>query len=248
MIKSILQWWKSRLLKRLVLLILLVAVGLGSSFAIAANPPNQNELTIPALLTQAKAAYQTGEFQTSQQLLEQLVERFVQKGDRLNQAMALSNLSLTAQQLGEWETATSAIAESQALLQQESSQSPEKQTLLAQAFDIQGQLQLHRGQADQALQTWQQAFHLYQEMGNTQVVIDSQINQAQAYQESGLYPRARQTLLGLLEIPQTSCQIEVSQLETLSSKLSPPFPNPSVTQFRQYIKNCWQARRILFCS
>ena len=221
MINSIFQWWKSRLLKRLVLLILLVAVGLGSSFAIAANPPNQNELTIPALLTQAKAAYQTGEFQTSQQLLEQLVERFVQKGDRLNQAMALSNLSLTAQQLGKWETATSAIAESQALLQQESSHSPEKQTLLAQAFDIQGQLQLHRGQADQALQTWQQAFHLYQEMGNTQGVIDSQINQAQAYQESGLYPRACQTLLGLLEIPQTSCQIEVSQLETLSPKLSP---------------------------
>ncbi len=221
MIKSIFQWWKSRLLKRLVLLILLVAVGLGSSFAIAANPPNKSDLTIPALLTQAKAAYQTGEFQTSQQLLEQLVERFAQKGDQLNQAMALSNLSLTAQQLGEWETATTAIAESLALLEQKSSQSPEQQALLAQAFDIQGQLQLHRGQAAQAIQTWQQAHRLYQKEGNIQGAIDSQINQAQAYQELGLYPRACQTLLSLLEIPQTSCQIEVSQLENLSPKLSP---------------------------
>ncbi len=212
----------SRLTKRLIVFVLVMlltfgGVLLGSRQWVTAQVPTNTA----ALVEQAKTAYQNEQFQTAQQLLRQLIERFAQQGDRLNQAMALSNLSLTAQQMGDWETATTAIADSQRLLQQESPESREQQQLLAQALAIQGQLHLHQGQANQALQVWQKSSTLYQTLGNSKGAIDSQINQAQAYQALGMYPQACQSLLTVLGQSSKTCDSISSQLNPLPPNLSP---------------------------
>lgn len=226
MMQTIFRWWNDRRFRfprRLMLLAfasfasVLLLTGL---IATATVPPSSDSLTIPALLDQAKATYQNGQFQASQQLWQQLAQRFADQGDRLNQAMALSNLSLTAQQVGDWETASTAIAESQTLLQAESPQTSGQQKLLARSLEIQGQLSFSRGEADRALQSWQTAQTLYQAIGNAQEVATNQINQALAYQELGMYSRACQTLLTVLHLPDQTCQLVPSQLENLPSLLS----------------------------
>ena len=175
---------------------------------------------VSQLVEEGKMTYQQGHFQRSQQVWQQLVDLFADRGDALNQAMALGNLSLTDQQLGQWEAAEKAITASQALLQtleirQEAELPAPQQRLLAQILDIQGQLHLNRGQFDQALQSWQQTSQLYQAIADVKGQFNSQINQAQAYQELGMYPRACQILLNALTIEQKDCQLTTIQLKNL---------------------------------
>ncbi|HBW58504.1 MAG TPA: hypothetical protein DEF27_12150, partial [Oscillatoriales bacterium UBA8482] len=119
-------------------------------------------------------------------------------GDRVNQAIALSNLSLVFQQLGQWEKAESAIESSLALINNLSF--AKKPLILAQILDIQGQLQLTKGQSEQAIKTWKQSFKLYAEAGNWLGKITNQINQSMALQTLGLY---RQSLKTLTEVNET---------------------------------------------
>lgn len=186
----------------LFLISLFSVVWLTGTIAVATIPA----LDTATLLQQAQTSYQKGDFQQSQQLWQTLVKQFAAQDDPLNQAMALSNLSLTAQQLGNWETATTAITASQNLLKQANS-SPEQQQILAQSLAIQGQLDFNQGRADQALQTWQETAKLYRELDNISGEINSQINQAQAYQELGMYPPACQTLFKIVGITQKDCSL-----------------------------------------
>src|SRR5512136_1494045 len=109
---------------------------------IAQNAPDAGELA-----NRANKLYQSGQFQQAAALWQQAISAFAARGDRLNQAMALSNLSLTYQQLGQWAPAAQAIAESLNLLQTQKS-SPEHLRILAQTLDIQGQLQLAAGESE----------------------------------------------------------------------------------------------------
>ncbi|HEY9606776.1 MAG TPA: CHAT domain-containing protein, partial [Allocoleopsis sp.] len=133
------------------------------------------------------------------------------------QAMVLSNLALTYQQLGQWTQANQAIAQSLNLLQTENqATTPARLPILAQVRNNQGSLQLAQGQAEAALTSWQQATTLYQQAGDAVGVTRSLINQAQAMQSLGLYPRACNTLLQSFGLPESDCQ----QLETLTPQES----------------------------
>jgi CHAT domain-containing protein len=177
------------------------------------------------LAQQGKAFYDAGKFSEAAVVLQQAAAAFKAEGDVLRQAMTLSNLSLAYQQLGSWSEAEQVISESLSLLQSggnvgnsPQSRTSERLQILAQTLDIQGRLQLSLGRAEQALSTWQQAAATYTQIGNKDGITQSQINQAQALQNLGLYPRACKTLLNALGIDNQDCQIPDRQLQTLKDQ------------------------------
>ncbi|MDZ8258166.1 CHAT domain-containing protein [Nostoc sp. ChiQUE01b] len=169
------------------------------------------------LVEQGKSLYQNRQFESALKIWEQAAAAFAAREDKLNQAMALSNLSLTAQQLGRWEQAKKAIATSLNILQTQP-KTPKRSQILSSTLDIQGQLQLAVGESEAALATWQQATEIYQNLGNQNGAIRSQINQTQAMQDLGLYPLACKTLLKTLELDHQNCQITKEELQTLKER------------------------------
>jgi CHAT domain-containing protein len=168
-----------------------------------ANPIVQEVFSTDQLVQQGTQFYEASQFAAAVTVWQQAASAFKAEGDILNQAMALSNLSLTYQQLGQWPQATQAITESLNLLgfkPQGMQTKPNKNTskehlkILAQSLGIQGRLELSQGQAEKALKTWQEAASIYTQVGDDAGVISSQIYQAQVLQSQGLYRRALQTL------------------------------------------------------
>ena len=180
------------------------------------TPAPQVQQIASGSVESAKQLYQSGRFAEAEVLWKQDVERYTANGDRLNQSMALSNLSLTQQQLGKWDAAKTAIAQSLSLLNTQSL-NPDQQRILAATLDIQGQLQQSTAQPDDALKTWKTSTELYRKLGNINGAISSQINQAQALQDLGLYPKACETVLDALSLEHKGCEISNSALQALTS-------------------------------
>jgi CHAT domain-containing protein len=172
------------------------------------------------LLDQAQISYESGQWVQAVETLQLAIQAFAAEGDRLRQAMALSNLSLTYQQLGRWTEAQKAIADSLMLLQEQPS-TQDTGLVLAQALNIQGQLQLAIGQSEQALTSWEQATTLFQQTNNLTGTIQTQINQAQALQALGLYRRAIATLtdIGLTLKDQPDSLLKAIALRSLGDAL-----------------------------
>ena len=177
------------------------------------------------LVKQAQTLYQEQQYEAAISLWSKAVEGFARSRDSQNQAMALSNLSLTYQQLGQWEAAESAIAASMELLPADDS------LVLAQTLDVRGKLQRETGKSAEALETWQQAANIYQNLGNDAVLAQNNLNQAQALQDLGLYPRACKRLLTTVSLDGVSnCkQLNLLSSTELKTKLEPLTSNPSVT-------------------
>ncbi|MFN6468328.1 MAG: CHAT domain-containing protein [Nostoc sp. SerVER01] len=150
-------------------------------------------VTDPAsLIEQGKVLYDAGNFVQAIEVLQKAVQAYQQQKENLRLAATLSNLSLAYQQLGKWSQAQQAITQSLNLLKAQD-KNPNLQ-ILAQSLDIQGRLQLATGRPDAALTTWQQTEEIYQQIDNENGVVRSLINQAQAWQAQGFYPRAIKTL------------------------------------------------------
>ncbi|HEY9649817.1 MAG TPA: CHAT domain-containing protein [Coleofasciculaceae cyanobacterium] len=145
---------------------------------------------IPAvqLWQQGRDSYEAGQFTAARQVWQQAAQAYQSAGDRINQAMVLSNLALVNQQLGQFSDAKNAIATSLNLLQSEPD-TPDRRRILAQALTTQGNLQIAQGQAEQALTTLQQAAELYKQVDDEAGAIRSFLNQAQALHVMGLYRR-----------------------------------------------------------
>jgi len=140
-----------------------------------------------------------GDYQTATEKLQKALTLFTSSGDQLNQGMALSNLSLTYQHLGKWQEAQTRINESINILQN-LPPSSDQQLILAGSLDILGKLQKEIGKTEEAILSWQQSQKIYQLLGNQEAETQNQINQAQALEDLGFYPRACETLLGVLRI------------------------------------------------
>jgi CHAT domain-containing protein len=141
------------------------------------------------LLDQGKLLYETGQFNQAAQLLQQAAQHYRSQGDQIKEAIALSNLSLTCQQLGRWQEATNAIQQSLRLLELHQT-TTQHLSVLAQTLNVQGRLQLAQGNAQQAWNTWERAATLYNQIQDFSGVVQSQIYQAQALRSLGLYHRA----------------------------------------------------------
>ncbi|MDJ0800157.1 MAG: CHAT domain-containing protein [Calothrix sp. MO_167.B12] len=141
--------------------------------------------------------YRSGQFSEAVTAWSKVAKFFAGRGDKLNQAMALSNLSLSYQQLQQWEEAKKVINQSIEILKVQPT-SKEKQKILAESWDIQGLLQRETGQSSDALKSWQQSTKIYSQLKDADKVAQSQINQSQVMQDLGLHPRACKTILGVL--------------------------------------------------
>ena len=192
-------------------------------------PTVQTQRWSEELVSKAQALYEKQDFEAALPLWQQAVVEFAKSGNSLNQAMALSNLSLTNQHIAQWQAADKAIKESIELL---NSHQADNLPILAQTLDIRGKLQQETGQSAEAIASWQQAAKIYQESGNSQALTQNKLNQVQALQDLGLYPRACKRLLNMLPLEDLSTCKQIGQLtsEKLKAKLKPLTLKPSMTK------------------
>lgn len=145
-------------------------------------------------LEQGRTLYAAGHFWEAASLWQQAAHSYEAQGDRLNQAVSLSSLSLAYQELGQWQDAQKAISQSLELINNSPLNTLDSKLILAQALNTQGSLQLAMGQTEAAFNTWKQAEDAYRKAGDETGMLGSQINQAQALQTLGLYRRAKSIL------------------------------------------------------
>lgn len=173
-----------------------------SAISVAQTAPNRHA-DPENLVEQSRNLYETGRYSEAVPLLQQASQTYQSQGNLLRQALTLSNLSQTYQQLGQWVEAREAITQSLVILgDQETNRrnhdSENRLRVLAQTLDIQGRLQLEQGQAAEALTTWEQAASVYEQIDDPMSGLESQLYQAQALQALGLYQRTTQLLTDLL--------------------------------------------------
>ena len=198
-------------------LFLLLAKGSGA-FA------GQNFLTSTAqglarerLLESGKSYYQAGRYSEAARVWQQAAVAYRDRKELLNQATSLNYLSNAYQELGQWEVASEAIANSLNLLQDRKKLDLKGIGSLAQSLMARGHLQLATGQPQIALETWERAETVYARAGNQTGQLGSRINQAIALQTLGLYKLAKTTLERVNEQLQTqpNSQLKVTGLRNL---------------------------------
>ncbi|NEP19255.1 MAG: hypothetical protein F6J97_20555, partial [Leptolyngbya sp. SIO4C1] len=144
-------------------------------------------------------AYETQDYQRAVMALNQAIQGFEAQGQRLPQAIALSNLSLTHQALGAWSAAAQAMDQSFERLDVTRAQlttasianfSDAQLRILAPTLEIEGQLRLRQGDAETALESWRLAEQIYHQQQDRRGAIAAQTSQLQALQSLGLYLQA----------------------------------------------------------
>jgi CHAT domain-containing protein len=183
-----------------LLTLLLVTVAIP---AIAANIEKQPVISQTAtknaanLLSQGKTAYEAGKFAEAVQYWQNAAQEYKRAQNIPYQALSSNYLALAYQELGQWTDAKTNLDRSLKLLQNYVPQKEETNNLTAitaQVMNTQGGLQLAMGQAELALESWQQAETYYRQEKDRVGLFGSQINQAQALQQLGLYRRSQKLL------------------------------------------------------
>lgn len=173
---------------------LLFGVGLHLMLSVYGDRPVQAQTSPPAMVQIAKEHHDQGQFAESVRLLRDVEQIYAEQGDRLRQAQTLGLMSLSLQQLGQWDEAREAIAQSLALLDAEGLPSPDAARIRAQVMTAYGHLDLMMGRAEAALSHWEAAEQLYAETSVPQGVLGSRINQTRALQSLGLHRQASRLL------------------------------------------------------
>ncbi|MCV3212885.1 hypothetical protein OGM63_04970, partial [Plectonema radiosum NIES-515] len=173
----------------LFVMVLFIVWGMISSPVFSQGQPQNGEV----LIQQGRKLYEAYELSTAVMILQQAASSLRTQGDKLGEAIALSNLSLAFKQLGQWEKAEMAIAQSLQILTT-SQNTPNSASIFAQTLEIQGNLQLELGKPQLALNTWKQAENIYKKAGDEVGKTRSLINQSIAQQALGQYLQSRMTL------------------------------------------------------
>ena len=142
---------------------------------------------------EAKKLYQQNKYSEAIDLLEKAIKQYQKQGDIVGTAIANRNLALIYQKLGEWEQAKTTLVEAEKVIATIDHKS-EKNQLLAQVLEVKGQVELSLGQAQNALEIWQQATSIYREQNNIVGFTQGKIYQAYALQALGLYSQSIKTL------------------------------------------------------
>ncbi|MGM3307458.1 CHAT domain-containing protein [Anabaena sp. WFMT] len=166
-------------------------------------------------LEQGRNLYRAGRLTEAVTAWQTAAQQYQTQGDRLNEALSLSYLSLAQQELNQWEPAQNSIEQSLKILQ---SAKPAADAIIwAQTLNTQANLQLRTGKAETAIENWQQAQKYYEQAGDTIGSLGSQINQAQALQSLGFYRRSRQQLETITQklAAMPDSEVKVSGLRSL---------------------------------
>ncbi|AFZ55784.1 CHAT domain-containing protein [Anabaena cylindrica FACHB-243] len=185
------------------------------------SSPTVQAQELSNLIQQGRELYQTERYTEAVNIWQLALKAEKNQNNLSSQAMVLNYLSLAYQKLGQWQQAKKAITSSFQILGNFKQTTPQTELILAQTFNTQGSLELSQGQAEQALNTWQQATNIYTETGYIQGRIGSLINQAQAQQALGLYLQARKTLIDVEKTleNQPDRQLKTTGLRSLGNVL-----------------------------
>ncbi|MEH2468019.1 CHAT domain-containing protein [Nostoc sp.] len=170
----------------LVLLIFLLITIVLPATAQYSISPTQSSVT---LLEQGKQLYDAGKLVKAVQIWLQAAQIFQQSKQQHYQILSYNYLAIAYQDLGKWEVARSLIIQAKNILK-----TVDDSFLYAQVLNTQGSLQFNTGQAELALETWQQAEKIYRSLKDVTGIVLTQINQAQALQTLGEYRRAQKQL------------------------------------------------------
>ncbi|NEQ52103.1 MAG: tetratricopeptide repeat protein, partial [Leptolyngbya sp. SIO3F4] len=157
--------------------------------------------------------YESGQYRAAITTWQQALQIYQNQNDTLGQARILSNLALAYQKIGQNSEAAQSMNNSLEFLSGTIDIPIEQLETYAQVLTNQGNFQLHQGQAEEALLQWQQAERIYQQIGNTSSVIQSQLNQGQALYDLGFYRRAADTLA---EVSSTLTDQPASELQVIT--------------------------------
>ena len=195
------RWWGKRWWALAIGTLLLCLLHVPVWAMVVAPLPAPHSTMAQAGVDRGRALYDAGRFQEAASELEQTVQRLRPQGDALQLAATLANLSLTYQQLGQFDSATQVIMES--LQQVAQPQTPAAWRVRAQALDVQGRLLLARGEGEQAIAAWQQAEASYRQAQDDGGSTQAQLNQAQALRSQGFSRRALDLLTQINQRLQT---------------------------------------------
>ncbi|MEM9767957.1 MAG: CHAT domain-containing protein [Cyanobacteria bacterium P01_D01_bin.71] len=161
----------------------------GSHIAAAAETASDS-------LQQGMAHYRAEQFQAALQQWQQAHLAFKRQGDRPQQALTLSYLSLAHQQLGNLAQAEQRLQESLQLLEAGPAQveSPGPAAIYAKVLNAQGKLHWLQGDLETALSVWQASEQAYRQANDTAGVAIAQMNQARVLQYLGLHSQAQVVL------------------------------------------------------
>ena len=143
-------------------------------------------------LQAGKRFYRAGRFAEASVAWQTAAQTYATAGDRPNQALSLSYLSLAYQELARWDAARQAVEQSLELL--EGSGKTVDAILLAQALNTQASLLLATGESQEAIDTWKRAESFYDRAEDVTGVLGTQINRARALQTLGFYRRSQRLL------------------------------------------------------
>ena len=171
--------------------------------AIATNTAQQSVISqtqsedASNLLVKGKTAYEAGRFTEAARYWQQATQQYEKVQNTPYEALSSNYLALAYQELGQWQKAQTNLDRSLALLQNYTPAKKETNNIsaiTAQVLNTQGSLQLAMGKAQLALDSWQQAQQYYRQEKDNVGLFGSQINQAQALQQLGLYRRSQKML------------------------------------------------------
>jgi len=157
--------------------------------------------------------YTAGRFAEAARIWEETARDFADRGDIVSQAGSLNYQATALYELGELAASQNAVDRAISLL--ETRTDPGTKAVLAQTLNQRGRLELAAGQPETALETWQQAAQLYDELGDIPGQIGAQTNSAIALQANGLYRRSR---LLLQEIEAELNAIADPRVEAVASR------------------------------
>lgn len=195
------------MLRRYLRFLLLILLSLILTLSHGVFPQHSAVIASSASLEeqQAKEWYQQGNVPKAIAIWQQTIETYQERGDILSQGRVLSYLALAYSQLAEWQKAETAIDKSLALLQSKT-QTADTLPILAEALNIQGTLQLAKGNALSALASWEKATKIHEKSGDISGTIRTKINQGRALKALGLYERACETILNTLTQTSLNCE------------------------------------------
>ena len=144
-------------------------------------------------IEQAKKLYQQSRYPEAVELLERAIAKSETNNEAVKNIVALRNLALVYQKLGQWSQANDALDRAEKIIATINNQSEQNQ-LLAQVLEVGGQIELSLGRSQQALATWKRAASLYGQ-DNLTGYTSAKIYQASALQTLGLYSQSIKTLV-----------------------------------------------------
>ncbi|MEM7065355.1 MAG: CHAT domain-containing protein [Cyanobacteria bacterium P01_B01_bin.77] len=168
--------------------------------------------TEQSLLKRGQQRYQAGQLRQAEILWQQAAD---QAADWQQQITALNYLGLVYQDLGQWTQAEDALTQALALLDTHAL----APRLRADVLMTQGSWQLHQGQTQRALVTWQTAEQRYRSVDAVEQQVQAQINQAQALRSLGFYRQALERLERAIATPLPTDVLKARSLHSLGITL-----------------------------